>query len=512
MNSRRTTTKRFLLVLVATVVVVAGILSGTRGVRAQTAVPFPSDLPWFNVGRPLTLGDLKGRAVLLDFFTPGCINCVHMLPAEQRLEEHFGDRLVVIGIDSPKFTASSTRAGLESFIERYELRHPIVLDPKSSLWNAYGVQAWPTLVLIGPDGRVRARLIGEQSYEQLAAPVEAALADAPPASSLKPLPLRAMRMPKGALATPGGIAVSATQVAIADSGHNRIVLTDRNGKLQAVIGTGCAGRADGDYAHAEFDRPQGLTFHDGALYVADTDNQLLRRIDLATHEVGTIAGNGERGYRNNGESAALAATLNSPWDLAWSGDKLYVSMAGNHQIWRYDAAAKTIGPWAGTGAEGLQDGARDEAEFAQPSGLSAHGGTLYDVDPESSSVRAITLPDGEVKTLVGRGLFDFGMKNGSTGRALLQHAEGIVWNAGSLYIADTFNDALRSLDLGSHEVRTVATSLKRPLAVAALSPDTLLVAEGNANRIVMVHLPDGKVTPWPVTGLKAPDAGSCATR
>lgn len=509
MSSNTTTMKRFLLVLVATVVVVAGLLFGIPGVRAQTAVPFPSDLPWYNVSRPLTLDDLKGRVVLLDFFTPGCINCVHMLPAEKRLEEHFGHRLVVIGIDSPKFTASSTRAGLESFIERYQLQHPIVLDPKSSLWNAYGVQAWPTLVLIGADGRVRDRLIGEQTYQQLAGPIKAALADAPPASSLKPLPLRAMHMPKGALATPGGIAVSATRVAIADTGHNRIVLTDRNGKLQAVIGSGCAGHADGSYTHAEFNRPHGLTFHDGALYVADTDNQLIRRVDLATHEVSTIAGNGQRAYRNQGEAAALAATLNSPWDVAWSGGKLYVSMAGDHQIWRYDPAAKAIGPWAGTGAEGLQDGSRDEAEFAQPSGLSAHDGTLYDADPESSSVRVVALPGGEVKTLVGRGLFDFGMKNGSAGRALLQHAEGIAWNDGNLYIADTFNDALRRLDLGSHQVRTVATSLKRPLAVAALSSDTLLVVEGNGNRIDAVHLPDGKVKSWHVDGLAAPKAHRC---
>jgi thiol-disulfide isomerase/thioredoxin len=512
MTTQKPSLKRFLLVLAATVIVIAGVLSGTRGARAQTAIPFPTDLPWYNVSRPLTLDDLKGRVVLLDFFTPGCINCVHMLPAEKRLEEHFGDRLVVIGIDSPKFTASSTRAGLESFIERYQLQHPIVLDPKSSLWDAYGVQAWPTLVLIGADGRIRNQLIGEQTYEQLAAPVEAALADAPPASSLKPLPLRAMHMPQGALATPGGIAVSATTVAIADTGHNRIVLADRNGKLQAVIGSGCAGHADGNYARAEFDGPHGLTFHDGALYVADTDNQLIRRIDLATRMVSTIAGNGERAYRNRGESDALEATLNSPWDVAWSGGKLYVSMAGNHQIWRYDPAAKTIGPWAGTGAEGLQDGARDQAQFAQPSGLSAHGGILYDVDPESSSVRAVTLPVGEVETLVGRGLFEFGMTDGSAGDALLQHAEGIAWNAGSLYIADTFNNALRSLDLGSHEVRTVAASLKRPLAVAVLSPDTLLVAEGNGNRIDAVHLPDGKVAPWPITGLHAPNAKTCRAR
>lgn len=505
-----TAMKRWLLVLLAAMVVVGGSWFGIPGARAQSAVRFPSDLPWYNVSRPLTLRDLRGRAVLLDFFTPGCINCIHMLPAEKTLEERFGPRLVVIGIDSPKFSASKTKQGLVSFIQRYDLHHPIVLDPEMRLWQAYGVQAWPTLVLVGPDGRIRQTFIGEQSLEQLVAPIEAALAGAPPASKLNKLPLRPMAFQSGGLTTPGGIAVSPTLVAIADTGHNRIVLADHDGNLRAVIGTGCEGNADGDYAHAQFDRPQGLAFHDGALYVADTDNQSIRRVDLAGHKVSTIAGNGQRAYLNTGESAALDATLNSPWDLAWSGGKLYVSMAGDHQIWRYDPDGKTIGPWAGTGAEGLEDGSREEAQFAQPSGLSANGDTLYDVDPESSSVRAISLPVGDVKTLVGRGLFDFGMKNGSAGRALLQHAEGIAWNAGNLYVADTFNNALRELDLTNGKVTTVAGLLERPLAVAALAPDTLLVAEGDGNRIDAVHLPDGKVTPWRIDGLKAPHATACA--
>lgn len=504
--------KRFLLVLVATIIVVGGVLSGSLGARADGIRPFPAELPWYNVSRPLIPADLKGRAVLLDFFTPGCINCVHMLPAEHQLEQHFGTRLVIIGIDSPKFTASSTRPGLESFIERYQLKHPIVLDPKSSLWNAYGVQAWPTLILIGPDGRIRGSFIGEQTFEQLAGPIQAALVGAPPASSLNPLPLKAMTMRQGALATPGGIAVSPTQVAVADSAHHRIVITDHAGKLQAVVGNGCSGNADGEYAHAEFVRPQGLTFHDGSLYVADTEGQTIRRIDLAKSMVTTLAGNGRRGFDVRGDKPARQATLNSPWDVAWSGGKLYISMAGNHQIWRYDPANDSIGAWAGTGAEGLMDGARGEAEFAQPSGLSVHGNTLYDVDPESSSIRAIALPGGSVQTLAGKGLFDFGMRNGSTGHALLQHPEGIVWHDGSLYIADTFNNALRQLNLTNHEITTVAGSLNRPLAIAVLSPDTLLVAEGDGNRIDAVHLPDGKITPWPIAGLKAPDTKACRTR
>lgn len=501
--------KRILITLAAALVVAGGLLMGLPRAWAQRAISFPNGLTWFNVSRPLGWDDLRGRAVLLDFFTPGCINCVHMLPAEKQLEAHFGKRLVVIGIDSPKFSASKTTQGLEAFIQRYDLRHPIVLDPEMDLWNAYGVQAWPTLILVGPNGSIRHTFIGEQSYEQLAAPIASALKDAPPTSSLPKLPLRPQQFQVRDLAIPSGIAVSPTLVAIADTAHNRIVLADHSGKLQATIGSGCAGNADGDGAHATFNRPHGLAFHDGALYVADTDNQLIRRIDLAAHTVTTIAGSGQRGFAIRGTFPAHSAVLNSPWDLAWHGGKLYVSMAGNHQIWRYDPAGQTIGPWAGTGEEGLADGARDEAQFAQPSGLDVHGDTLYDADPESSSVRAIELPVGKVSTLVGHGLFDFGMRNGASGEAQLQHPEDIAWSTGSLYIADTFNNALRKLDLATHDVTTVAAALDQPLAIAALSPDTLLVAEGDGNRIAAVHLPDGAVKPWRIAGLSAPRAATC---
>lgn len=501
--------KRILLTFIAAIVIAGGLLTlGVPRAHAQRATNFPAGLEWFNVARPLTLADLKGHVVLLDFFTPGCINCIHMLPAEKRLEAKFGPRLTVIGIDSPKFAASKTRAGLVSFIQRYGLTHPVVLDPTMSLWNAYGVQAWPTLVLLGPSGRVLQTFIGEQTYAQMAGPVAAALRGAPPASKLPKLPLVPMTFQSGALAIPSGIATSPTLVAIADTAHNRIVLADHAGKLVAVIGGGCAGSADGNYAHAEFDRPHGLAFDGDTLYVADTDNQLIRKIDLATHTVTTVAGDGQRGFAIAGSTAARAATLNSPWAVAWHAGALYIAMAGDHQLWRYAPATQTIGPWAGTGMEGLADGSRDAAEFAQPTGLSVNGDTLYDADPESSAIRAVALPGGKVTTLVGTGLFDFGLRNGPAKRALLQHAEGLAYADGSLYIADTFNNALRRLDLAHHAVSTVAALLDHPVAVAPLSANTLLVAEANGNRIDAIQLPGGKVTPWPIAGLKAPTA-SC---
>ncbi len=498
--------KRVLLTILAAALIAAGLLTGWMRARPATASAFPAGLTWFNVARPLDWPTLRGRAVLLDFFTPGCINCIHMLPVEQRLQQKFGGRLVIIGIDSPKFAASKTRDGLESFIQRYSLEHPIVLDPDMQVWNAWGVQAWPTLVLVGPDGQQRRQFIGEQTYAQLAGPIAAALAGAPPAERLPKLPLRPKAFRSHALATPAGIAVSPTLVAIADTGHNRIVLGSHTGQLIAVIGSGCAGGRDGAYAQAEFDRPHGLVFHDGALYVADTGGQTIRRIDLATHVVTTIVGNGQRAFANAGDGAARAVALNSPWGLAWNDGMLYVSMAGDHQIWRYDPRTDRVGPFAGTGMEGLVDGPRTTAQFAQPSALSGHANTLYDADPESSSIRAIDLPQGQVTTLVGQGLFDFGMRNGATRHALLQHAEGLAWHAGDIYIADTYNNALRKLDLATHAVSTVAALIDQPLAVATLAPDQLLVAEGGANRVDLVHLPDGTVTPWPVAGLAAPAA------
>ncbi|HYW77819.1 MAG TPA: thioredoxin-like domain-containing protein [Gammaproteobacteria bacterium] len=488
------------------------VLLGACQARANDAIAFPTSLPWYNVSRPLTLNDLKGRAVLLDFFTPGCINCVHMLPVEHELKKRFGQQLVIVGVDSPKFSASATTQGLVDFIHRYQLHHPIILDSDSTLWDAYNVPAWPTLILIGPNGKVLDRYIGEQDVDTLAGPIKAALADAPPVSKLAPLPMLVMAGPGGNLSVPNGLAVSKAEVAIADTGHNRIILANDQAKVEAVIGTGCAGDADGGYGKAEFNHPHGLTFHDGSLYVADTDNQRIRRIDLAKKTVSTVAGTGKREFVGGGDYHSMKANLNSPWDVAAAGNMLYIAMAGNHQIWRLDLKTRRIAPWAGSGREGLRDGPIGSAEFAQPSGLSLHDGTLYDVDPESSSVREISLEKERVHTLVGQGLFNFGDRDGPADKALLQHTEGVAWSNGSLYLADTFNNALRRLDLSTNKVTTIAKGLQQPAAVARLNDKALLVAEVDGNRIVKVNVDTGRVTDWKLQGLKAPATKACHTR
>ncbi|MHB8569325.1 MAG: thioredoxin-like domain-containing protein, partial [Metallibacterium sp.] len=226
------------------------------------AVPLPPGAPWFNVSRPLTPNDLKGRVVLLDFFTPGCINCVHMLPDMAKLEREFGARLLIIGVNSPKFVASRRSSNIEGFIQRYDITHPVLTDKGMTLWNYYGVQAWPTLVLLNPRGGVVQQFIGEGNYRGIRAAVLGTIDQAQRAGTLvsTALPLRPPVLSRAGLLQPGKVAVDARYVAVADSGHNRVVLLDHVGEVLRVIGTGVPGARDGAASVAQFDGPQGLAF------------------------------------------------------------------------------------------------------------------------------------------------------------------------------------------------------------------------------------------------------------
>lgn len=478
-------------------------LLGVEWVQAQEPA-FPENAPWINVSHPLTSRELRGHLVLLDFFTPGCINCIHVLPETDKLEHEFGKQLLVIGVNSPKFTASQQTQNLKGFVLRYHIHHPVLTDKNLVLWNAYHVFAWPTQVLIGPGGEVIGAYVGENKYAEIRHDVIDALTVARKAHTLRDneLPLKPIQIPDQGLLQPGKVAVNAHYVAVSDSGHNRIILLNHHGKVLRVIGNSKRGDRNGKPAMAEFDGPQGLAFHDDRLYVADTGNALIRSISLPSGRVTTVAGNGGHGFGIIGRHPARKVGLNSPWGLQFVGENLYIAMAGIHQIWRLDLNDMKIGPYAGSGNEGITDGPRESASFAQSSALAYHNNALYVADPEASAVRRINLISGEVSTLVGKGLFVFGMRNGAESRALLQHDQGIAWYKNRLYIADTFNNAIRVLNLDSQKVTTLATGLSQPGGLAILNPHTLLVADTNDNRIAQVSLPGGDVSTWKLRGLK----------
>lgn len=416
---------------------------------------------WLNTDKPLSLAALKGKVVLLDFWTYGCINCIHIIPDLKKLEEKYARQLVVIGVHSAKFENEKQTENIRRIILRYEIEHPVYNDAEFKVWESYGIRAWPTQILIDPAGYVIRSVSGEGNYDVIDQAIGKTVADFRKRGELNeaPLKLSLERAKVGdlPLAFPGKLIADAKsdRLFIADSNHNRIVITRLDGTLVETIGTGAAGAADGDYDKASFFRPQGMALDGETLYVADTENHLLRKIDLKARTVLTFAGTGRQSNKDFEAGPARSVALNSPWDLQLQGRTLYIAMAGPHQIWKLDLNHQEISTYAGSGREARKDGPLLEAGFAQPSGLTTDGWSLYVSDSESNIVRAIDFATGVVTTLVGGDLFDFGDVDATGNSVRLQHPLGLVALGKSVLIADTYNHKIKQLDLDTRSVKTI---------------------------------------------------------
>ncbi|TXH05205.1 MAG: redoxin domain-containing protein [Nevskiaceae bacterium] len=457
-------------------------------------------LQWFNVAAPVPMASLRGRIVVLDFWTEGCINCIHIIPILRDIETRYPDRVAVIGVHSPKFAREKSATSVSDAIRRYEIHHPVIHDPEMRLWQVYGVEAWPTLVIIGADGKVLGQVQGEPDPERfrqsIADLVERSAAQLKPARlALQPLPAPSGRFsfPAKLKPVPGAV----RRWVLADAGHNQIVLLDDRGNDLRRFGDGTAGLVDGASGRARFNHPQGLIASSDAIFVADTGNHAIRRIDLASGAVSILAGTGQRGHGLGAAQPALKTALASPWDLELKTQQLYFANAGTHQIGVLSLADGKVSALAGSGAEALTDGGAEEAGFAQPSGLamSADGGTLYVADAESSAIRAIALrAPVRVKTLVGAGLFDFGRVDGGFSSARLQHPLGVAVAEEGLLVADTYNSTIRALDLqrrtvgefdggGFTCVDPVCIPTREPAGIVADGRDRVLLVDTGNQRI-----------------------------
>ncbi|MCC7407623.1 MAG: redoxin domain-containing protein, partial [Phycisphaeraceae bacterium] len=482
----------------------------TPAAAAGQAPDFPVGLDWLNTDHPVTLKELRGKIVLLDFWTYCCINCIHVIPDLKKLEAQFPNELVVVGVHSAKFAAEKGTDNIRQAVLRYDLEHPVVNDGDFQVWNAYGASGWPTFVLIDPRGRVVASRSGEGVYDAFASTMTKLVKQSERQGVLDRKPihwsLERDRRPMTLLSFPGKIAADAAKniLWVTDSNHHRVVALSPRGEVMQVIGSGQAGLVDGSLAEARFNKPQGLAIAGDKIYVADTENHAVRMIDLTAKKVTTLAGTGEQAERGWGWTGAKIA-LNSPWDLVVVGDMLYIAMAGPHQLWELDLSSGggAARPWAGTGIEDINDGPRASADLAQPSGITFDGkDTLYFADSEVSAVRRADLgPDGNVGTLVGHGLFRFGDRDGLIGDALLQHPLGVAWHDGVLYVADTYNNKIKRLDPRKGTIETLLGSgqegmtdgppgeaqFNEPNGLAFLG-DKLYVADTN-NHLIRVYDP-----------------------
>jgi DNA-binding beta-propeller fold protein YncE len=476
---------------------------------------------WLNTDRPLSLAALKGKVVLLDFWTYGCINCIHIIPDLKKLEAKYPNELVVIGVHSAKFKNEKETENIRRIILRYEIEHPVYNDSEFSVWQSYGVRAWPTQVLIDPAGYVIGAVSGEGNYEVIDEAIAKAVADFRKRGELNEQPLKLVleRAKVGdlPLAFPGKVLADAKgdRLFIADSNHNRIVITRLDGSLIHTIGTGERSAVDGAFDKASFYRPQGMALDGDTLYVADTENHLIRKVDLKTRTVETIAGTGKQSLEYFKEGPGRSVGLNSPWDLQLVGRTLYIAMAGPHQIWKIDLDKNEVSTFAGSGREARLDGPVLSAGFAQPSGITTDGKSLYIADSESNIIRAIDLDDARVKTLVGGDLFEFGDVDATGDDVRLQHPLGVITVGDKILIADTYNHKIKELDPQNLKVKTLFGSGKPGQADGSsasfyepgglsVANNKLYVADTNNHAVRVIDLKTRETKTLRINGLQPP--------
>ena len=481
----------------------------------QEPIPAP-DLDgaadWLNVAEPISMAHLRGKVVLLDFWTYGCVNCMHVLRDLKTLEERFRDELVVIGIHSPKFPNERSSDNLKRILVRYEIEHPVANDANRVVWRRYGVQAWPTRVIVDPAGNLVGTAMGEGNLEGFGNAIRSVIRvfDETGGINRAPLPLdlERARHADRPLLYPGKLLAdeASGRLFIADSNHNRIVVSSLTGRVIETIGSGLQGDGDGIFSQARFNRPQGLALDDDTLYVADTGSDQIRVVDFQVRAVHTLE----------------TSNLKSPWDLALKTGILIVAMAGPHQLWVIDLVHDRAYPYAGTGEEARRDGAVNEAAFAQPSGLAISDNTLYVADAESNTIRSVALPPVNiVSTLAGGDLFEFGDRDGAGDAARLQHPLGVAVYEGRVIIADTYNHKIKMLDPALGKVSTVAGSgvpghqdgeaahaqFHEPGGVS-VAGQTLFVADTNNHAIRTIDLRSAVVSTLSLEGLAPPAAWS----
>jgi thiol-disulfide isomerase/thioredoxin len=476
---------------------------------------------WLNTDKPLSLAALKGKVVLLDFWTYGCINCIHIIPDLKKLEAKYANQLVVIGVHSAKFQNEKETENIRRIILRYEIEHPVYNDSEYAVWQSYGVRAWPTQVLIDPAGYIIGGVSGEGNYDVIDEAIGKTIADFRAKGGLNEEPLKLVleraKVGELPLAFPGKILADATtdRLFIADSNHNRIVVTKLDGTLAETIGTGEIGANDGAFDKATFYRPQGLALNGDSLYVADTENHLIRRVDLKSRTVETIAGTGQQTHEYFKVGPGRSVALSSPWDLQLVGRVLYIAMAGPHQIWMLDLDKNEVSTFAGSGREARLDGPLLEAGFAQPSGMATDGKTLYVADSESNIIRAIDIAGRSVKTLVGGDLFEFGDVDGKGDDVRLQHPLGLLTYGDKILIADTYNHKIKELDPKQEKVTSLfgtgkpgqadgpSPSFYEPGGLA-LANGNLYVADTNNHAIRVIDLKTKRATTLKLNGLTPP--------
>lgn len=416
---------------------------------------------WIGV-RELDLHALRGKVVLLDFWTSCCVNCLRVVEELRGLERRWADELVVVGVHTPKFPHEREHAAVRAAVARQRIAHPVLDDPEGRTWGQYAIKVWPTLVVVDPEGYEVSRFSGEGHAVALSRLIEETVREHDARGTLRRGAVVTEGVPAGTgeLAFPGKVAAQILadggwRIAIADTGHDRVLVCAADGEVLTE--------------HAGLYQPQGVRWSaGGSLLICETGAGRVWRIE------------------QDGGRELLTDALASPWDVVeWRGH-IVIAEAGRHRLWAIDAAQE-LQVIAGSGGEGLFDGPALGAGLAQPSGLAVTAADeLAWVDAETSALRVLDRPGGEVRTLVGEGLFDWGAADGPGARASMQHPLGVAADAdGALWIADTYNHGLRVWREG-HLWTVPDEGFDEPGGLDVLPDGRLVIADTGSHRIVVV--------------------------
>ena len=463
----------------------------------KPAPELPIDLAWVNTDAPPRIAALRGRVVLLWFWSGDSIHCWNLVPMLRQLEDRYHDGLAVIGIHCPKYPHHRHASAVLRAVNRLGVRHAVASDDDFRVWQDYAVEAWPTLVMIDVEGRLAAAYAGEGARAQLDARIaelldEAAMKDL---RVFEPTPPAQRREPRGTLLFPGKVLPERDLLYIADSGHHRVLECQHDGRVLRQFGSGDPGHVDGVSAQACFEDPRGLARHNGSLYVADRGNHSVRRIDLADGSVETVLGTGRAGRSRPDGADARATALNSPVDVLAVGDDLFVSVAGQQQVWRLDLPTGRVWVLAGSGEQGLVDGIGVAATFGAPGGLAFAGRQLIVADAQANALRAVSIDDGRVETLAGAGLYEFGDVCGQRGDVRFQHPLAVAVDPrGVIHVADSYNGAIKMMNRRTGETRPLRMPyrLEEPQGLG-LCDGQLWIANTNLHEIACIELAAGRL-------------------
>ena len=463
-----------------------------------------------NISKPLSNNILKDRIIVLDFWNYSCLTCLEGIDEIKNLQERFGNKVLFIGVHSSKFQNEKRQSAVKKAVIKYDITYPVINDADLKLFNHFEAKSWPTAVIITPKGHVYKQYQGSGDISKhLKKDIKKLISKYKFSINRKSIPLRLAKND-----TLGNVLSFPTKIAyvksftyknhkklpaifISNSAQNNIIVSSLSGKIITKIGSGDALFSDGTFTSASFKIPQGLEFYNNKLYVADAGNHSIRIIDFEKEKVSTLIGNGSKGaiLKFKGKKTSENIKLYFPNDVELRRKELIISNLGSNQILSYNIENNNLSIIAGDGNSKSVDGKYPNNSLAHPSDIAIFDGKIYFLDSATSTLRVIN-QDNKVETLIGHSREIRGFKDGKMDVAMLQNPLGLDVDETGIYIADSFNHAIRHYSFKNKRLNTITggkigndvgaqkhTKFDEPSGIFT-TQSSLLIVDTNNNRIV----------------------------